>query len=156
MARYLKRLVTPRVILFVVAVALLIYVAYDEYQVEKIVGCWDCGWETRQAFYLVLGIVGLLLARWWALLISMLLGLKVLYSVGYVTFGNNFAEVHGVWRILKSSLRWSSEAHLEFFVELVMAAVVVCYAAHLLRRYLSNRTASNNSLDASGGSVFRN
>ena len=156
MANYFKRLVTPRAILFVFAIVLLVYVAYNEYQVQKIVGCWDCGWETRQAIYLTLGVAGLLVSRWWALLISLLLGLKVLYSIGHITFWNNFAEVHGVWRILKSSLRWSSDGHLEFFVELVMAAIVVCYAADLLRRYVSNRTASNNSLDASGGSASRN
>ena len=119
----------------------------------SISGCWDCGWETRQAFYLVLGIAGLLVARWWALLISLLLGLKVLYSIGYVCFWNNIAEAHGVWRILKSSLGWSVETHLEFFVELVIAAIVVSYAVLLLRRYLSNRTASNKSLDASGISL---
>lgn len=156
MTSYFKRLFTPRAILFAVAVVLLAYVAYKEREVEKIVGCWDCGWETRQALYLVLGVAGLLVARWWALLISSLLGLKVLYSIGYVTFWNNIAEVHGVWRILKSSLGWSAETHVEFFVELVMAAIVVCYAAQLLRRYVSNRTASNNSLDASGGSASRN
>jgi hypothetical protein len=156
MASYFKRLLTPRATLFAVSIVLLTYVAYEEREVEKIVGCWDCGWETRQAFYLVLGVAGLLVARWWALLISLLLGLKVLYTIGHITLWNNFAEVHGVWRILKSSLRWSSDGHLEFFVELVMAVIVVCYAVQLLRLYVSNRTASNNSLDASGGSVFRN
>jgi hypothetical protein len=156
MASYFKRLLTPRAVLFAVAIILLTYVAYEEREVEKIVGCWDCGWETRQVLYLAFGVAGLLVARWWALLISLLLGLKVLYSIGYVTFWNNIAEVHGVWRILISSLRWSSDGHLEFFVELVMAAIVVCYAAHLLRRHVSNRTASNKSLDRSAGSVLRN
>jgi hypothetical protein len=156
MAAYFKRFVTTTAVLFAIAVLLLIYVSYNEYQVEKSVGCWDCGWETRQAFYLVLSVAGLLVARWWALLISMLLGLKVLYSIGHITFWNNFAEVHGFWRILRTSLRWSSDGHLHLFVELAMAAIVVCYAAHLLRRYVSNRTASNKSLDASGGGIFLN
>jgi hypothetical protein len=156
MTSSLKRLVTPKAILFAVAVVLLIYVAYDERQTEKLAGCWDCGWETRQAFYLVLSVAGLLVAKWWALAISLLLGLKVLYSIGYVTFLINIGEVHGIWRALKSSLGWSAETHLEFFVTLTMAAIVVSFAVLLLQRLFSSRAASNKSLDASGGSVFRN
>src|SRR3954463_2989555 len=103
MVRYLKRFVTPRVILFVTSLLLWAYVWYTEYQFEKIVGCWDCGWETRQTSLLVLAAAGLLLARWWSLALSVSLGLKVIYSIGSVTFWNNIAEVHGFWRILKSS-----------------------------------------------------
>jgi len=138
MAGYLKRLGTQRILLFAAAVLLLIYVRYYEYQIERFAGCYDCGWETRQAFYLLLGVVGLLVRRWWSLVISLLLVLKVLYAIGRITFWNNIAEKHGALAILKSSLAWSSETHLEFFVLLAMAVIVLCYAALSFRRSLSH------------------
>src|ERR1051326_2162297 len=138
MAGYLKRLGIPHVVLLVAAVFLLIYVRYYEYQIEQFAGCYDCGWETRQALYLLLGVAGLLVSRWWSLGISLLLALKVLYSIGSITFWNNIAETHGAWAILKSSLAWSSETHLEFFVLLAMAVIVLCYAALSFRRSLSH------------------
>jgi hypothetical protein len=138
MVRHLKRLISPRVILFVFALALLAYVTHKERQAEALVGCWDCGWEMRQAAYLVFAVAGLLIARWWALALALVLALKVLYTIGYVTFWNNIAEVHGAWHILKSSLRWSLDGHLEFFVVLAMSVIVICYAARLVRRAVSN------------------
>ena len=138
MAAYLKRLGNPRVLLLVAAVFLLIYVRYYEYQIENFAGCYDCGWETRQAFYLLLGVVGLLVRRWWSLAISILLALRVLYAIGRITFWNNIAETPGALAILKSSLAWSSETHLEFFVLLAMAVIVLCYAALSFRRSLSH------------------
>ena len=138
MARHFRWLVTPRVLLFVAALALLTYVAYKEYQIQKIAGCWDCGWETRHAFYLALAVAGLLIARWWTLSLSLLLALKVLYVMGHDTFWNNRVETHGVWPIVKSSLQWSADTHLEFFVLLVVATIVICYDALLLRRLVSS------------------
>ncbi|HEU0144055.1 MAG TPA: hypothetical protein VFQ47_04655 [Nitrososphaera sp.] len=155
MAGKVKRLIMfllqPKAIFLGAAIFLFIYVFDNERRVEEIVGCYDCGWDTRQAFYLLIASLGLLLGRLWSVVISLLASVKVIYSVGYLAFWNNMAEVRGVGRILKESLRWTYEAHPEYFVEIIIAVLIGSYATssiwwHISRRYLSNRTASNNAM----------
>jgi uncharacterized membrane protein YjjB (DUF3815 family) len=135
-------LLNSKTVICGVAILLLMYVASREHQTEGFVGCWDCGWQTRQAFYLLIAASTLLLANWWASVISLLAGAKVLYSVGHLPFWNNMAEVHGVWRILKASLRWTSETHPEFFVEISLALVISSRAISLLGQHISRRHLS--------------
>lgn len=120
MANKLKNAITyllqPKAIIFGVAVFLLIYVHDSERRVQELVGCYDCRWDTRQAFYLLIASLGLLLGRLWSVIISLLAGVKVIYSVGYLALCNNMAEVRGVGRILKESFRWTYEAHPEYFM----------------------------------------
>ena len=147
MANKLKKaviyLLKPKAIFFGAAIFLLIYVSVEERKSMEIVGCWDCGWETRQAFYLLVASAGLLISRFWGAAISLLASVKVIYSVGYVTFWNNMAEVRGVWHILKESLRWTYQAHPEYFVEILIAALISLYAISFLWRNISQRYLSN-------------
>jgi hypothetical protein len=143
-------LLQPKAIIFGVAVFLLIYVYDSERRVMESVSCYDCGWDTRQAYYLLIASLGLLLDRLWSVIISLFASVKVIYSVGYVAFWN-MAEVRAVGGILKESLRWTYEAHPEYFVEIIIAMVIGSYATSFIwrnisRRYLSNRTASNNAM----------
>ncbi|HEU0143482.1 MAG TPA: hypothetical protein VFQ47_01735 [Nitrososphaera sp.] len=158
MANKLKKAIIfflkPKAIFFGVAIFLLIYISVEERKSMEIVGCWDCGWETRQAFYLLIASMGILIGRFWGAAISVLASVKVIYSIGAVAFWNNMAEVHGGWRILKESLRWSYQAHPEYFVEILIAMFICSYAVSFLwrnisRRYSSSRTTSNNSFNAS-------
>ena len=132
-------LVKPKAIIWGTAILLLLYVAYRERRTEELVGCWDCGWETRQAFYLLIAASTLLVPRRWPAIVSLLAGVKVLYSVGYLAFWNNITEVNGFWHILKASLRWTYEAHPEFFVAIAVALVVMCFAISFLRLHTSRR-----------------
>ncbi len=147
MANKLKKaiifLLQPKAIIFGVAVFLLIYVHDSERRVMEIVGCYDCGWDTRQAFYLLIASLGLLLGRLWSVIISLLASVKVIYSVGYLAFWNNMAEVRGIGRILKESLRWTYEAHPEYFVEIIIAVLIGSYAASFIWRNISRRCLSN-------------
>jgi len=77
-------LLQAKAIFLGVAIFLLIFVNYEERKSMEIVGCWDCGWNTRQAFYLLIASVGLLIGRFWSVISALLLSLKVTYSVGYV------------------------------------------------------------------------
>jgi len=136
-------LLKPKAIFFGLGIFLLIYVHVEELKVTEIVGCWDCGWGTRQAFFLLVASTGLLIRRFWGAIISLLAGLKVIYSVGYVAFWNNMTEVRGGWRILRESLHWSYQAHPEYFVEIVMAVLICSYALSLLWRDISRRNLFN-------------
>jgi len=107
-------LVKPKAIIWGTAILLLLYVAYRERRTEELVGCWDCGWETRQAFYLLIAASTLSIPRRWPAVVSLLAGVKVLCSVGYLAFWNDITEDIGFWHILKASLRWTYEAHPEF------------------------------------------
>jgi hypothetical protein len=154
MASKLKKaiifLLQPTAIIFGVAIFLLIYVYDSERRVMESVSCYDCGWDTRQAYYLLMASLGLLLGRLWCVIISLFASVKVIYSVGYVAFWS-MAEVRVVGGILKESLRWTYEAHPEYFVEIIIVMVIGSYATSFIwrnisRRYLSNRTAPNNAM----------
>jgi len=152
--RLILFLLQPKAIIFGMAIFLFICVLDNERRVQEIVGCYDCGWNTRQAFFLLIASCSLLLGRFWSAIISLLASVKVIYSIGYVAFWNNIAEVHGSWRILKESLRWTYEAHQGYFAEFLLAVIVGSYATSFLwrnifRRYLYQGTASNNSFNRS-------
>ena len=53
-----------------------------------------------------------------------LASLKVMYSVGYVTFFNNFMELHGTGPIVRTSTYWAWQLWPEHFLELILALVV--------------------------------
>jgi hypothetical protein len=147
-------LLHPKAIFFGLTLFLLIYVWDKESKMIEIVGCYDCGWFSRQVLFLFIASLGLLVNRFWGAIISLLLSMKVAYSSGHETFWNNMAEVNGNWRILKESLRWAYQSHPEFFIEIFVAVLIGLYATFFLwrdisRRYSSNRTASNNSLNRS-------
>jgi hypothetical protein len=89
----LSHLFKPRAIAFGGSIFLLIYVGYHERGIERIAGCWDCGWETRQTFYLMVAALGLLIGRLWSTVVSVTASIKVVVSVGLVAFAENIAEV---------------------------------------------------------------
>jgi len=156
--RLILFLLHPKAIFLGVAIFLLIYVFDNERRVQEIVGCYDCGWATRQAFFLLIASLGLLLGRLWSVIISLLASVKVIYSVGYSALWNNIAEVRGGWRILKESVGWTYEAHPEYFAEILLAVLVGSYAISFLwrsisRKYLIRRTASNNGMHPTANSA---
>ena len=115
------------------------YVGYHEREIERLVGCWDCGWETRQAFYLMVAALALLPGRLWSAIVSMVASVKVVVSVGLVAFAENIAEVKGVWPILRTSIKWSLAGHPEFFVEIALALGIGLSSGWLIWRGISAR-----------------
>jgi hypothetical protein len=121
------------------AIFLLVYVGYHEREIERIAGCWDCGWETRQALYLVVAALGLLIGRLWSAIAALALSIKVAVSVSLVAFVENIAEVKGLWPILRSSIKWSLASHPEFFVEIALALYVGLSSVLLIWRVIAGR-----------------
>ena len=114
-------------------------VGYHEREIERFSCCWDCGWETRQAIYLVIAALGLLIGRLWSAIVSLIASMKVIITVGLVAFAENLAEVKGVWPILKSSVKWSLESHPEFFVEITLALGIGVSSGWLICRLVWER-----------------
>ena len=138
-------LLQPKAIPIGLALSLLLYVRDAEAKMIDLVGCYDCWWFSRQALLLFIASVGLLISRLWSLLISLLLSLMVVYSVGKIAFWNNISEVTGAGRILKESLRWSYDTHPELFVEISVAVLIsLCAATYLsgskYRKHMYKRT----------------
>jgi hypothetical protein len=131
----------PKVALIAGALVLFVYIYHRENQINEFAGCYDCGWDMRQALLLVIGTVFLLFHRIWAGAVSFLAGLKVIYSIGYVTFFNNFMEVHGMWQIVRTSVYWTVEIHPERFIELLMAIVVIVLSIRIIIRRYRRRSA---------------
>jgi hypothetical protein len=94
--RLILFLLQPKAIIFGIAIFLFIYVLDNERRIQEIVGCYNCGWNTRQAFFLLIASFSLLLGGFWSAIISLLASVKVLYSIGYVAFWNNIPKFAGV------------------------------------------------------------
>src|SRR5437660_1378452 len=75
-----------KALLIAAAVVLLVYIRHRENQINDIAGCYDCGWNMRQALLLVIGTVFLLFDPTWTAVVAFLSNLKVIYSIGYVAF----------------------------------------------------------------------
>ena len=137
--KIVRYLFKPTAIVFGAAIVLWVYVGYHEHEIERVVGCWDCGWETRQALYLLVAALGLLIGRLWSAIVSLTLSIKVVVSVGLVAFAENTAEVKGVWPILRSSIKWSLAGHPEFFAEIALALGIGLSSGWFICRVISER-----------------
>ena len=127
-------LLQPKAVIFGVTVFLLFYIHYSEQKTIEFVGCYDCGWDTRQALLLLIASFCLLIGKPWPAVVSLLAALKVIYSVGSLAFFNNVVEAQGGWRILKASLAWTRETHPEYFVEIAVAVLIAAYSAAFIGR----------------------
>ncbi|HUQ34545.1 MAG TPA: hypothetical protein VM095_20660 [Pyrinomonadaceae bacterium] len=133
-------------------IAIFLYFLARDFESKRMVCCWDCGWDSGQASILIIASLGLVLNKLWSVMISLFLSIIVAYSVGYVAFCNNLAEAHETWQIVIVSMKWTAESHPEYFIEVIVAALISSYSIYFLcqnisRKYLSNRMASNNSLN---------
>jgi hypothetical protein len=75
--RLILFLLQPKAIFLGAAIFLFIYVFDNERKAQEIVGCYDCGWDTRQAFFLLIASLSLLFGRLWSVIISSLASVKV-------------------------------------------------------------------------------
>ena len=142
MTRRAKKLswsLLARAVLIGATVIVLIYVARHEARVHEFAGCYDCGWNLRQALLLVVGAVLLLFRFFWTAVVSLLASLKVIYSVGYMTFFNNFMEVHGTWQIVRTSTYWAWKLWPEHFLEFLLALVVFAIGVRSIALALHRR-----------------
>jgi hypothetical protein len=149
----LRRLFMPRPVAFGASIFLLIYVGYHEREIEQFSGCWDCGWETRQAVYLMVAALALVPGKLWSAIVSVVASVQVVVSVGLVAFAENIAEVKGVWPILRTSVKWSLAGHPEFFVEIALALGIGVSSGWLIWRVISARIhqrGSDKRLDPKG------
>jgi hypothetical protein len=124
-----------KALLIAAAVVLFVYIRQRENQINEFAGCYDCGWNMRQALLLVIGTVFLLFNRVWTAVVSFIAGLKVIYSIGYVAFFNNVMEVHGLRQILRTSVHWTFELAPERFIELLLAIVVIVVSGRIVARH---------------------
>jgi hypothetical protein len=143
-------LLKPKAI--VLGLAIFYFFLVHDFESKKVLNtCWDCR-SVGEPLLIVLSALGLVLNKWWSVMVSLLLSLLVVYFVGHIAFWNNFAEAHETWQILRVSMKWTAETHPQYFIDVVVAALMGSYSLYFLyrnisRKYLDNRTASNNSFN---------
>ena len=132
----------PKLVICCITLLLVIYIAYHELLIESVAGCWDCGWETRDAVLLFGSAALLLMPKWWAAALSFVASIKVIVWVGMVAFWNNIA-LKTFWPILKSSVAWSYRGHPEFFVEIGIAFLLTWTSANYLFDFVAQLSRSD-------------
>jgi hypothetical protein len=119
-------------VLIGIALVLFVYIARKEWRIQEITGCYDCGWNMRQAFFLLVGAFLSVFRSVWTAVISLLATFKVLYAIGYVTFFNNVLEVGGVGQIIRTSSYWTFKLWPEHFLQLAVALAVLALAGRII------------------------
>ena len=130
---------TPKAIVFGATIFLLIYVRFEERRIQDFSGCWNCGWQTRQALPLFVAAASVLVLRWWTALLAFLTSLKVAASVTFVGVLDNPLELERPWPILKSSCGINYERHPEFFFEIGIALFLTWVSSRYIYRILQTR-----------------
>ena len=102
-------------------------------------------------FWLVIGSLGLLLRRWWSLLIAIVLGGKIFYSPGYLSLWINAnADVGRLMEFAtwKNWFRFTLETQPQYFLHAAIGATICVYATVALSRQISrsHRTWANKAL----------
>src|SRR6266496_4612071 len=136
-----------KVLLISAAIVLFVYIYRREQQINEFAGCYDCGWDMRQALLVVFGATFLLFHRIWTAIVAFLAGLKVTYSIGYVVFLNNLMEVRGTWQIIRTSVHWTFELRPEHFIELLFALVIMVSAGCIIVLRLRMRAAGHDGIE---------
>jgi hypothetical protein len=126
---------------------LFVYIYRREQQINEFAGCYDCGWDMRQALLVVIGAFFLLFHRIWTAIVAFLAGLKVTYSIGYVVFLNNLMEVRGTWQIIRTSVHWAFELRPEHFIELPFALVIMVTAGCIIVSRLRIRASGHDGIE---------
>jgi hypothetical protein len=135
----------PKAILFGISVFIFGYIYVTELRGNFAFGCYDCGFLTRQAFLVLVASAALLVKRNWSVIISLLCSLKVLYTIGYVTFwnraiigGDSISQLN-CWTVLKESIALSYETNSILFVELFITSIIIAYAILFLCESFSQK-----------------
>lgn len=133
---------------FSLSILLFIYVFTAEKNRQSIIGCYDCAWDSRQAFLLVIASILLLINKVGSIAIALLASTKVIYSVSQAAFWNNIAEVtalQGNWLIFKKSVKWTYEARPEYFVEISFAIFISSYCVIFLWYFIASKISVRHS-----------
>jgi hypothetical protein len=88
--------------------------------------------------------VGLVINRWWSVLLAMLMSIRVIYTMGYLPWtAVYFAQ--GIpmlsWQALEKLWRLAYEPQPQELVAVVLGLVVFAYAVWLLFRFVYFRSA---------------
>jgi len=133
-------LLQPKAVLFGISVFLFAYIFVTELRFESTWGCYNCGFNTRQAFLILIASFFLLIKRNWTVSIALLASLKVIYSIGFIIFWNKTIRSYPTnhltnWAILYDSITWSYyELEVIWFVELSIALIIFIYALLFLQQ----------------------
>jgi hypothetical protein len=149
--RWLRYLVDPKSIIFGVCLVNFIAMLVHVYQVDRrikasgyLVGHWYPVAVMVEPFLLIISAIGLVVNRWWSLLVALLLSGRVVYSSGYLSL-RAVHNAHDV-PILSGQameLLWNViyQPRPQYLVQPVLAIMVFFYAIGLLTRLALSRRA---------------
>lgn len=134
----------PKAILFGISIFLFIYVSVLEVRATQAYGCWNCGFDLRYGFLLVIASSTLLVKKHWSVIISLLASLKVVYTFGYLTLWNTELRTDStsnlsIWMVLQDSISFSYEWNSIMFIELFIALAISIYAILFLWKSVSQK-----------------
>jgi hypothetical protein len=106
---------------------------------------WNPGNEMSVPFLLLVGVVGLLINRWWSHLLSLVASVPVIYQLGYLPWKSlrfmqdappmlfSLRAVEKLWLVIY-------RPHPQYLAELTIAVVVLAYAVVLLSKLMLARS----------------
>jgi len=147
----------PRAIIFGFSLGIFVLTCINDYYVHNLynqpghspfVGN---GENEVATFFLLMASLGLLLRRWWGLLIASVLGGKIFYNPGYLSlwiYAN--VEMGGSWGFTtwKKWLQWTLLTQPQYLLHAAIGGIICVYAAVALSRQIIrfNRTRANKAL----------
>lgn len=137
----------PKAILFGISIFLFVYVSVLEQRSNQAFGCWDCGFDTRRVFLLLVASFTLLIERNWSVIISLLASLKIVYTISYLAFWNmairSDVSNQSNLMILSDSISWAYEWKPILFAELIVGLIILISAILLLWQNISQKFLRN-------------
>jgi hypothetical protein len=149
--RWLRYLVDSKVIVFGVCLVNFIAILVQVYQVDRrikasghLVGHWYPGAVMVDPFLLILSGLGLMMNRWWSLIVTLLLSGRVAYSLGYLSW-TAVHNAHDVpmlsWQAMEKLWHVIYQPRPQDLFQVALAIVVFTYAIGLLTRVAFSRRA---------------
>jgi hypothetical protein len=128
-SNFAQTLIQPKFLILGLATFLFLIGIYRDSRLDC---CWDCSWDTRQSFMLLLAAVGLWMNKLWSLLIAAVASLWVAYMVGDQILWRfvRLAEIQESllhWAVLRASLNHIIAARPEYFLTVLIAGIIIFY-----------------------------
>jgi hypothetical protein len=148
--RLLNRLVTAQGLIFIICLANFIVRAIEVERLDREIRAygyvehWYPGRIMQDPFLLLIAGALLLFNRWWALLLSLLASVRVVYSLGYLPWVSiHYAHDVPTFSALAMEKLWNViyRLHLEYPFQVALGLVVFICASGLLTRILVRKRA---------------